>query len=571
MHDARRHGSTPWTLADRLVSALVSLGVEAIFGLPGGAIEPFYNAVARATRQGRLRNIEARHETGAVFMADGYARETGRLGVVCATSGPGTTNLVTGLATAQADQVPLLAISAQVALPKFGRLALQDSSCAALDSVAMLSHCTRYSSLVSHPAQLDAKLVAALFRAHDEVAGPVHLSIPADVLAMPVPELPALSLPLRLRQPTVAPASAIAELVSRILSARRVLVYAGDGIGAAREAVFAFAERCDALIISDVLGKRWIPAGHPRYCGVFGFAGHSSARAALNEPEVDLVLAVGAALGELATSNWDDSLLSGKLVHVDDCPEHFARSPMAVLQVAGNLAALFEELNARLDALRPQGPRYPRERLPGLRRDPVAEGDERGIKPQRFMNWLSGAQPEALRLLCDAGNTWCWATHYLQRGAGDGRVRMAYGFGTMGWAIGSGVGTAAARVPTCVVTGDGAYLMSAQEISVAVQHQLPLIVFVLNDRAYGMVRHGQRLGGAEAIAHELPPVDFAALARAQGARGIRISREHELTALDLTALLAEPGPVLVDVVIDPEEVPPMGVRVRGLKRFTPGR
>src|SRR3990167_63874 len=150
------------TYADLLVAYLNQLKIDYVFGVPGGAIEPLFDALARSERKGGVRAVVARHEAGAAFMADGYARETGRLGVCCATTGPGATNLLTGVASAYADNVPMLVITAQTPLPKFGRRALQDSSCSAIDIVGMFRHCTRYNSLVSHHEQLENKLIAAI-------------------------------------------------------------------------------------------------------------------------------------------------------------------------------------------------------------------------------------------------------------------------------------------------------------------------------------------------------------------------------------------------------------------------
>src|SRR4029079_16864086 len=168
--------------AELIVSYLERLGVAALFGVPGGAIEPLYNALARSERRGGPRPVVARHEAGAAFMADGYARETGKIGVAIATSGPGATNLITGVATAYANNVPMLVITGQPPLRNFGRGALQESSCTGINAVAMLRHCTRYNSLVYHAEQLETKLLNALMRAFQEPQGPVHLSIPVDIL-----------------------------------------------------------------------------------------------------------------------------------------------------------------------------------------------------------------------------------------------------------------------------------------------------------------------------------------------------------------------------------------------------
>src|SRR5471032_3200980 len=185
-YEAARRAAPPSDMAGLLVSYLEQLDIDYVFGIPGGAIEPLYNAIARNQRRGgKLGHIVARHEAGAAFMADGYGRETGKVGVCVATSGPGATNLITAVATSYANDVPLLVISGQPALPSFGKHGLKDSSCTGVDVMSMFRHCTRYNSLVSHPMQLEGKLLTALQHAIHSPRGPVHLSIPVDVLRAP--------------------------------------------------------------------------------------------------------------------------------------------------------------------------------------------------------------------------------------------------------------------------------------------------------------------------------------------------------------------------------------------------
>lgn len=173
------------TMADLLVAYLDQLGIEYVFGVPGGAIEPLYNALARSERRGGVRAVVARHETGAAFMADGYARNSGKLGVCCSTTGPGATNMITGVASAYENNVPMLVITAQTAIATFGKGAIQDSSCTGVNTVGLYTHCTRYNTLISHINQFEHKLAAAIMSAMGSPAGPAHISVPRDVMAMP--------------------------------------------------------------------------------------------------------------------------------------------------------------------------------------------------------------------------------------------------------------------------------------------------------------------------------------------------------------------------------------------------
>lgn len=585
-------------MADLLVAYLEQLEIDYVFGIPGGAIEPLYNAIARNQRRGgRLSHIVARHEAGAAFMADGYARETGKIGVCVATSGPGATNLITAVATAYANDVPMLVITGQPALPSFGKHTLQESTCTGIDVMGMLRPCTRYNSLVSHPLQLEWKLLTALQHATRAPRGPVHLSVPVDVFRTPsMQSAPAYHLPSLLRPSALVDSAAVETLRTMMAACRNVVLLIGGGCGDAIHPILQFAALKGATFVTTPDGKGLVSPQHPLYRGVFGFAGHASAEAALRDPSVDLILAVGASMGEWNTGGWNDSLLNERLVHIDESEEHLARTPMARFHMRGNLRSIFDCLVERIHACRQQADvsverRRAARELSALTWDaesvldaPAAfHSEATPIKPQRLMYDLGRLFPPATRFLADAGNSVAWATHYLQprdrrlggerrheqdlRASQGGWLRLTTHFAPMAWAIGAAVGTAAGNqnAPVVCITGDGSMLMSGQEISVAVAEQLCVIFVVLNDRALGMVKHGQRLGGAEQIGFALPPTDFAMLARALGGRAHTIHSPADMAALDIKAICNYPGPTLLDVHIDPEEVPPMNSRLRVLQ------
>jgi acetolactate synthase-1/2/3 large subunit len=602
-----RKGSSPelagsMDMADLLVHYLGQMGVEYVFGVPGGHIEPLYNALARSGRQGGVRHILARHEAGAAYMADGYARETGKIGVCCSTAGPGATNLITGVACAYENHVPMLVITGQATLPNFGRHPLQESTCTGVDVLGMLSHCTRYNTLVSHPKQFEHKLMTALQYATRTPKGPVHLSIPADVFRSErVAGAPSYRLDNLLRPAYPVDDQALGMLQPLLAEARKVVLVVGAGCGEAAGPILQYADMIGALVVTTPDGKGLISPSHPLYRGVFGFAGHASAEAALQDPEVDLILAAGASLGELNSGGWSDMLLNHRLVHIDEPEEHLARTPMAQLHVRGHIASVFARLIARLEASDKDGRAVHAYRRAVLRQraadrtvaDLVADpasctSDATPIKPQRLMQELGRLFPPATRFFADSGNSVGWAIHYLnpvsdrrvgerrrkgllrkpaeRRQSHGGWLRLTMNFAPMGWAIGAAVGTVAASrdKPVVCITGDGSMLMNGQEISVAVAENLPVVFVVLNDAALGMVKHGQRLAGAESIGCDMPLTDFAALARALGAEGHIIRGPQDLAALDIAATCKRAGPTLLDVRVDPAEVPPMNARMRVL-------
>ena len=564
------------TYADMIVEYLQQLGIDSVFGVPGGAIEPFLNALARSERKGGPRLVVARHECGAAFMADGYYRETGKMGVVCATTGPGATNLITGISSAMADEISVLAITAQTPLPKFGKRALQESSCTAIDTVALFRHCTQFTTLVSHHEQFESKLVSAIMAAHRVPHGPVHISIPSDILRAPAKIKPHIHSDLLVHDFSISDNLSIDRLCEKLGRVDTIAMYIGAGAGAASEQIMQFIELTGTAFVTGPMGKAWVDETHPLYRGVYGFAGHDSARELFQNNGVDLILAVGAALGELDTGGWNHDLLNTKLVHIDSSVEHFTHSPMANLHVFGNLRAIFSSLVEHTATARKWGRTW--ETLPG-KREPNLLGshtslnepekclsDEAPVKPQRLMAYLTFNLPSNTRVFVDAGNAWAWATHYLVSADNQGRYRLAMGYGSMSWAVGAAVGSATGNpsAPILCLVGDGSYLMSAQEITVAAQQNLAVVFMILNDSALGMVMHGQQMGGQESIGWELNKIDYAAMAAAMGIDGVVIETPQQLQQLNMRDLFLKNSPTLIDVRIDKNEVPPMGDRIKGL-------
>ncbi len=577
-----------WDNADLIVAYLKALNVEYIFSVPGGAIEPLYNAIARNQPHGGPKVIVARHESGAAFMAEGYARETGKLGVCCATTGPGSTNLLTGVASAYADNIPMLVITAQTPLPKFGKNALQESSCTAIDTVGIFRYCTTYNTLISHAEQINTKLVAAIMSAFRAPNGPAHISIPSDILREQATKLPSFNPNNLMNEITLVDDLAISKLVDILTSSKRIALFLGRDCGKAINAIIEFAELTNAAITTGPAAKRWIDCFHPQYHGVFGFAGHESAENALLDDSVDTIIAIGTQISELGTNGWSNSLLSEKLVHIDEINEHFARTPMAKHHICGDLSAIFQQLNSNIKQGIKWGKSWGSSKITKqhfleqkaicgpqvqLNLPKSCYSDALPLKPQRVVVEFAKHIPAEYRLHFDAGNVWAWFTHYHQTSNTLGHYHIAMGFGSMGWAIGAAVGNCiGSGKPSVCITGDGSYLMAGQEITTALQHQLPVIYVVFNDSALGMVKHGQKLGGAEQIGFELPIINYAKMAEAMGIEGIQIKTVDELMNINWHRLGSKQAPTMIDLHIDPTEIPPMGQRVKGLanQSATPG-
>ena len=460
--------------ADLILHYLEQIEVEFIFGIPGGGIEPLYNALARSQRRGGPRPVVARHESGAAFMADGYSRETGKLGVCCATTGPGATNMLTGVASAYMDHTPLLAITAQTSLRTFGRGAAQESSCTGINTVAMYQPCTIYNSLVSHAEQLERKLISAITAAMQAPYGPAHLSIPIDILRTENNIDPSIDLAHMLSPSSAVDNKAISLLHQILYSAQNIVFVLGAGAGKAASIIIELASFIDAQVITTPHGKGLVDPYHPQFRGIYGLAGHSTAHTLLNDQSIDVVLAIGTDLDELATNGWLPSvLLSKKMIFIDSSPHYFSRSPTARHHISGNLPEMFAKLHSRFSSIRKReeqhitsqdiqevkrraapiilferrmvgrrhnnyseefkGIRYlytAKERRKILERrsshnsPPIARhfvlkdedkylSDATPIKPQRLMYDLSRLFPPNTRFLADIGNSFLWVIHYL--------------------------------------------------------------------------------------------------------------------------------------------------------------
>jgi acetolactate synthase-1/2/3 large subunit len=547
-----RRVCAPLSGADLVCESLLAHGVDTLFGYPGGAALPLYHRLNRYP----LRHVLVRHEQNAAHAADGYARATGRVGVCVATSGPGATNLVTGLATAAMDSVPLVALTGQVATGAIGTQAFQE-----VDIVSIVRPITKGAFQARSADELPALLAEAFSLAQRGRPGPVLVDLPKDVQlarstfegTLPVGSKPAPAAP---DAPLLAAVDHVAELLTR---AERPVLVAGHGVVIANAfaELWELAERAGLPVGTTLLGLSSFPEWHPLALGMVGMHGTVAANMALHH--ADLVLGVGMRFDDRVVGRAKDFAPGATVVHVDVDPAAFgrtARADVAVLADARLFLQLLADRVARRE--RPEWTARLRRWRDGHRACGVDPDSQVPTSPQVIGAIREATDGQAV-LVADVGQHQMFAALHF----GYARPKSFFttgGLGTMGYAVPAAMGVKLARPdePVWAVVGDGGFQMSAPELSTLVAEQVNLKIAVLNNGYLGMVRQWQELFYEGNYSHSrLPQPDFARLAEAHGCVGLRVTRAADVRPA-VEAALAARGPVVLDfTVVEEETVYPM--------------
>ena len=529
--------------ADIIVKTLIEQGCDTVFGYPGGQILNVYDSLY--THQNEINHILTAHEQGAAHAADGYARATGKVGVVISTSGPGATNLVTGIATACLDSVPIVAICGNVPTTQIGTDSFQE-----IDITGVTLPITKHNYFVGRVEELADTIREAFALAASGRPGPVLIDVPKDVQIACCDYEP--QPPAKPEPPKAAKEIRIKEAANYINAARRPYIYFGGGMitAGAQEEMLRLADMIDAPIGCSLMGISGIPTDHPRFLGMQGMHGHYASSMAMHH--ADLIISLGVRFNDRVTGNRHKFATGAKIVHIDVDGSELSKTVNAVCGLRG-------DVKPTLDALLPlitagEKPEW-RAEVDGFRAGEDEYLDHRaGMTPRNAILTLNRHLGENTAVCTDVGQHQMWAAQNLSFRT-PRRFISSGGLGTMGFGFGAAIGAAfGTRERSVLVTGDGSFGMCLQELATAVTYNVPIVILILNNGVLGMVRQWQTLFFNKHYSNTVlnRKTDFPAFARSFGADGETVTTPEELDAA-LTRAFAAEGPYIVDCRIDKDE------------------
>ena len=529
--------------ADIIVKTLIEQGCDTVFGYPGGQILNVYDSLY--THQNEINHILTAHEQGAAHAADGYARATGKVGVVISTSGPGATNLVTGIATACLDSVPIVAICGNVPTTQIGTDSFQE-----IDITGVTLPITKHNYFVGRVEELADTIREAFALAASGRPGPVLIDVPKDVQIACCDYEP--QPPAKPEPPKAAKEIRIKDAANYINAARRPYIYFGGGMitAGAQEEMLRLADMIDAPIGCSLMGISGIPTDHPRFLGMQGMHGHYASSMAMHH--ADLIISLGVRFNDRVTGNRHKFATGAKIVHIDVDGSELSKTVNAVCGLRG-------DVKPTLDALLPlitagEKPEW-RAEVDGFRAGEDEYLDHRaGMTPRNAILTLNRHLGENTAVCTDVGQHQMWAAQNLSFRT-PRRFISSGGLGTMGFGFGAAIGAAfGTRERSVLVTGDGSFGMCLQELATAVTYNIPIVILILNNGVLGMVRQWQTLFFNKHYSNTLlnRKTDFPAFARSFGADGETVTTPEELDAA-LTRAFAAEGPYIVDCRIDKDE------------------
>lgn len=532
------------TGAQILVDSLLAEGVDTIFGYPGGVVLPIYDVLYDS----EIRHILTRHEQGAAHAADGYARASGKPGVCLATSGPGATNLVTGIANAYMDSVPMVAITGQVATSLLGRDSFQEA-----DITGITLPITKHNFLVKDPKDIARTVREAFYIATSGRPGPVLIDMPKDVssgLAEHIEPGP-VQLPGYVANKEPDPEQ-VARAVRAIEEAERPVIYAGGGVvsGGAHGELLELSEMLLMPVATTLMGLGGFPGNHPLSVGMLGMHGSKYANYAVNE--CDLLIGVGVRFDDRVTSKLEEFAPGATIMHIDIDPAEIGKNVDVDIPVVGDVRLALRQIIKRL---KPRLASRWRDKIAVWKKEHPFGFEENGrIKPQEVIREICNVTKGNARITTEVGQHQMWAAQYYTFTRPRTFISSG-GLGTMGFGFPAAIGVQVACPDETVIdiAGDGSIQMNIQELATAVHYKLPVKIAIMNNGFLGMVRQWQELFYNRRYSYtELENPDFVKLAEAYGAVGIRVSKKSEVRPA-LEEAMAVEKPVVIDFPIEREE------------------
>ncbi|ODA39077.1 biosynthetic-type acetolactate synthase large subunit [Desulfosporosinus sp. BG] len=534
------------TGAEAIIESLKNENVDVVFGYPGGSVLTLYDALYQAN----FKHILTKHEQGAVHAADGYARATGKVGVVIATSGPGATNLVTGIATAYMDSIPLVAITGQVAVPLIGRDSFQEA-----DIRGITTPITKHNYLVKKVEDLPGVLKEAFYIARTGRPGPVVVDVVKDVFAAALDYQYPKEVKLRGYRPIFAGNLETIDKVFKELSlAQKPLIFVGGGVNlsGASAVLRDLIEQTGFPVISSLMGLGCLPFDHPQFLGMVGMHGTYAANMATTE--CDLLLGIGVRFDDRVTGLLSEFATKAKVVHFDIDPAEINKNVMAHLRVVGDLnwslPALVERVTDVSAELKGHVQSWKDKVLSWQQEKPLNyEHQTDLVMPQEVIEKVSQLTQGDAVIVTDVGQHQMWVAQYY--GFKNPRSLLTSGgLGTMGYGLPAALGAQCGLPDRKVIlfVGDGGIMMNCQEMATAANYGFPVKVLIFNNQTLGMVSQWQRMFYGERYSHTSLKgnTDFVKLAEAMGVTGLRVTKPEELDKV-LQEAFATPGPVVVDI------------------------
>ena len=540
--------------AEIVLAAFEKEGVDTIFGYPGGAVLPLYDALYDSP----LKHILVRHEQGAVHMADGYARSTGRPGVVVVTSGPGATNTVTGLATAYMDSIPMVVITGQVPTPLIGNDAFQEA-----DIVGITRPCTKHNYLVKDVRDLAAIIKEAFYIATTGRPGPVLIDLPKDVQVATTEFVYPEETDISSYQPTYkGNPRQIGKAVEMILASKKPLIYAGGGVissNAAKE-LTSFAEKLSIPVTTTLMGMGGFPGTHPLFLGMLGMHGTYAANMAVTH--TDCLIAIGSRFDDRVTGKIDEFASEAKIIHIDIDPTSISKNVSVDVPIVGDVLGVLSNMQKALPkattaykkALKPWiGDIAKWNKTHTLK---ATQDMKKRIRPQYVVERLYKLTKGDAIITTEVGQNQMWAAQFFKYDK-PRTFLTSGGLGTMGYGMPAAIGAQVAYPKKTVidVAGDGSIQMNIQELATAVEYKLPIKIAILNNRFLGMVRQWQEFFFDKRYSFTClgKKPDFVKLIEAYGGVGLRAEKPADVDKIIKQALKINDRPVIMDFVVDPKE------------------